>query len=108
MGLYEDKSDDWLKDETLVLNSLKELTRKVRPCCDIDGLPVGAIWYQLKKTSQDKILTKEMNGLMRGPLTISLEAYFKNAYPPYLSPDDFERCDILSLTAGKIPSGNFF
>lgn len=91
-----------MRDDRLMLHSLKELTRKIRPICDIDGMPVGAIWYQLKK--QTRVMTEEIDGLYRGNLTICIPCYFNCAFPPHLSADDFEKCDILSLTAGGAQS----
>lgn len=91
-----------MKDDRLVLHSLKELTRKVRPICDIDGMPVGAVWYQLKK--QTRVMTDEIDGLYRGNLTVCIPCYFHCAFPPHLSADDFEKCDILSLAAGGAQS----
>jgi len=85
-----------------MLHSLKELTRKIRPICDIDGMPVGAIWYQLKK--QTRVMTDEIDGLYRGNLTVCIPCYFNCAFPPHLSAEDFEKCDILSLAAGGAQS----
>lgn len=94
-----------MKDDGLILNSMKELTRRIRPCCDIDGLPVGAVWYQLKKNNQqDKIITDEMKGVLRGNMVVCISCYFNLAFPPHLSSSDFEKCDILMLTSGAVPA----
>lgn len=101
LGLLEESTEDWTKDDRLLLNSLKELTRRVRPSCDIDGLPVGAIWYQLKKGGPERVVTDEMNSLLRGNMTICLSCYFNSAFPPHLSTDDFLKCDVLSLVKSE-------
>lgn len=106
LGLLEESLEDWTKDDRLLLNSLKELTRRIRPACDVDGLPVGAIWYQLKKHGPERVITDEMNSVLRGSMTVCLTCYFNSAFPPHLSSDDFQKCDVLSLIkADPQPTG---
>lgn len=98
LGLLEDSSADWIKDERVQLHSLKDLTRRIRPHCDIDGMPVGAVWYQLKKeASNHSYITPELSSLMKGSLTICLSCYFNSSFPPHLSADNFEKTDVTVL-----------
>lgn len=105
LGLIEESNEDWMKDDTFLLNSVKELTRRIRPACDIDGLPVGAIWFQLKRSGAERIITEEMSSILRGNMTVCISCYFNSAYPPHLCADDFEKCDVLSLV--KAEPGTF-
>jgi SWI/SNF related-matrix-associated actin-dependent regulator of chromatin subfamily C len=104
----EEFADTNWTDDGHILGGIKELTRKIRPPCDIDGLPVGAVWYRLKSAShssapaEDKLLTPELSGILRGSLTVCLHCYFSSAFPPHLSADDFEKCDVLSLTNNSL------
>ena len=101
IGLMED-SGDWIKDDSIMLRSLKELTRKQRPICDIDGMPVGSVWFQLKRDDSSKTMTDELKGLFKANMTICLHCYFNQSFPPHLSSEDFEKTDVLSLTASSV------
>lgn len=101
LGLLEESPEEWTKDEGLLLNSIKELTRKIRPACDIDGLPVGAIWFQLKKGGSDRIISEDMKSLLRGNMTLCISCYFNSAYPAHLCAEDFEKFDVLSLAKSE-------
>lgn len=107
LGLLEEPSNDWNKEERVQLHSLKELTRRIRPHCDIDGMPVGAVWYQLKKdASSHSYLTPELNKLMKGSMTICLSCYFNSTFPPHLSADNFEKTDVTVLSTTSQTTGN--
>jgi SWI/SNF related-matrix-associated actin-dependent regulator of chromatin subfamily C len=102
-----------LGENDMLLNQIKFLSKSVRPLCDFCGMICGLIWFQQKTLSQyqvsgaangqpSPISQSKLSQPKGSELILCIKCYTEGNMPNILSPNDFQRVDLLTRLNSNI------